>query len=87
MVDIIVQPTNLENNHIVNRESTQTWKSCCFVVNPNALKYFTQISILTSLIVFSATMLVVDESCESQRNYGSLLMICLGVFLPQPKLQ
>ena len=86
MVDIIVQPTNIEDNHVVKHENTQTWKSCCFIINPNALKYFTQISILTSLIIFSAVMLVVDERCESQRNYGSLLMVCLGCFLPAPKL-
>ncbi len=87
MVDIIVQPTNIEDNLVVKQENTQTWRSCCFIVNPNALKYFTQITILSSLIIFSAVMLVVDKTCESQRNYGSLLMVCLGVFLPQPKLQ
>jgi hypothetical protein len=86
MVDIIVQPTNIEDNHVVKQEITQTWKSCCFTINPNAVKYFTQVIILSSLIIFSAVMLVVDERCESQRNYGSLLMICLGVFLPQPKI-
>ncbi len=86
MVDIIVQPTNIEDNYVVKQENTQTWKSCCFIINPNAVKYFIQIIILSCLIVFSATMLVVDERCESQRNYGSLLMICLGVFLPQPKI-
>ena len=62
------------------------WKSCCLTVNPSAVKYFVQISILASLIVYSATMLIVDGRCESQRNYGSLLMVSLGVFLPQPRI-
>ena len=62
------------------------WKSCCLTVNPSAVKYFVQVTILASLIVYSATMLIVDGRCESQRNYGSLLMVCLGVFLPQPKM-
>ena len=79
---IIIHPTN---NHI-NQESSQSWRSCCFTINPNAVKYFTQVTILSSLIVFSAVMLVVDERCESQRNYGSLLMVCLGCFLSSPKL-
>ena len=83
--NIIIHPINDPID--VKQENTQTWKSCCFIVNPNALKYFTQITILSSLIVFSAVMLVIDDRCESQRNYGSLLMICLGVFLPQPKIQ
>ena len=78
---IMIHPTN----H-VDQESSQTWKSCCFIINPNAVKYFTQVTILSSLIIFSAVMLVVDQRCESQRNYGSLLMVCLGVFLPQPKI-
>ncbi len=66
--------------------STVQWKSCCLTVNPSAVKYFIQIGVLSSLIVFSATMLVVDKSCESQRNYSSLLMVCLGCFLPAPKM-
>ncbi len=78
---IIIHPTN----H-VDQENTQSWRSCCFVVNPNAVKYFTQVAILASLIVYSAIMLVVDQRCESQRNYGSLLMVCLGCFLPAPKI-
>ena len=62
------------------------WKSCCFAVNPSAVKYFVQVLILWSLIVYSAVMLVVNPACESQRNYGSLLMVCLGCFLPAPKM-
>ena len=68
------------------RNSKSEWKSCCLTVNPSAVKYFIQVAILASLIVYSATMLIVDGRCESQRNYGSLLMVTLGVFLPQPKM-
>jgi hypothetical protein len=63
-----------------------TWKSCCFSINPSAVKYFVQVGILAGLIIYSATMLVVNPTCESQRNYGSLLMVCLGCFLPTPKM-
>ncbi len=62
------------------------WRSCCFAVNPSAVKYFVQVLILSSLIIYSAVMLVVNPACESQRNYGSLLMVCLGCFLPTPKM-
>jgi len=62
------------------------WISCCIKMDKSAVKYFTQISVLTGLIVFSATMLVYDTDCNSQRNYASLLMVCLGCFLPQPKM-
>jgi len=67
-------------------EDTTTWKSCCLRVDKNAMKYFIQVGILSGLIIFSATMLVIDERCESQRNYSSLLMFCIGAFLPSPKL-
>ena len=62
------------------------WRSCCFKMNPNATKYFVQVSILSGLIIYSAVMLVVSPDCNSQRNYGSLLMICLGTFIPSPKI-
>ena len=63
------------------------WKSCCLKVDKSAVKYFTQVSILGGLIIFSAVMLVVDKACESQRNYSSLLMISLGTLIPAPKLE
>jgi hypothetical protein len=67
-------------------EANEEWKSCCLKVDKNMVKYISQVGILSGLIIFSATMLVVDKDCNSQRNYSSLLMICLGVFLPQPKM-
>lgn len=62
------------------------WKSCCLRADKNMVKYIVQVGVLSGLILFSASMLVVDKDCNSQRNYSSLLMICLGVFLPQPKM-
>ena len=82
MIGVSIEPVTPSS-----RETTVVqWKSCCFLVNPSAVKYFIQIGILSSLIVFSATMLVVDKSCESQRNYSSLLMVCLGTMVPAPKM-
>jgi hypothetical protein len=67
-------------------EDNTTWKSCCLKVDKNAMKYFIQVAILSGLIIFSACMLVIDDRCESQRNYSSLLMISLGTLIPAPKL-
>jgi hypothetical protein len=80
---------DIKKNHIVTQYDNQikdSWKSCCFTVNVRALKYIIQVSILTMLIIYSSVMLVVNPECESQRNYSSLLMICLGCFMPQPKI-
>lgn len=62
------------------------WKSCCFKINKHAMIYLIQVGILGGLIIFSASMLVIDDRCESQRNYASLLMICLGTMVPSPKM-
>jgi fluoride ion exporter CrcB/FEX len=75
----------ITENKIDIPESNE-WKSCCFKIDKQAMKYLIQVGILGGLIIFSSTMLVVDKSCESQRNYGALLMVCLGVFIPAPKM-
>jgi hypothetical protein len=69
-----------------NTKEKAEWKSCCFSINQSATKYFVQVGILSLLIVYSATMLVVNQECESQRNFAGLLMICLGTLVPSPKM-
>ena len=61
-------------------------KSCCFKIDHHAARFFSQIFVLIGLIIYSAVMLVVNEDCNSQRNYSSILTLCLGAFLPSPKL-
>ena len=87
MDSITIEPlvsVRTENTLIIPK-STQ-WKSCCFSINPQATRYFVQVSILVGLIIYSATMLVVIPECNSQRNYSSLLLFCLGILTPSPKM-
>ena len=78
---------NQEENVNNQEENGNTeWRSCCLKVDKNAIKYFVQVGILGGLIIFSSCMLVVEKGCDSQRAYAGLLMVCLGVFLPQPKI-
>ena len=72
-------------NNLTNPKPAQ-WKSCCFSINPQATKYFIQVGILAGLIVYSAVMLVIIPECNSQRNYSSLLLFCLGILSPSPKM-
>ena len=72
---------------ITNEEPNVEWQSCCLKVDKNMVKYISQVGILGGLIIFSACMLVVEKGCESQRNFSSLLMICLGTLIPSPKLE
>ena len=74
-----------ENIPMTNTKPTY-WRSCCFTLNTSATKYFVQVSILASLIIYSATMLVIIPECNSQRNYSSLLLFCLGILTPTPKM-
>ena len=69
------------------RETDETiWRSCCLTIDRQAAKYFIQVAILSSLIILSSSMLVIDKECNSNRNWSSLLTLCLGVFLPAPKI-
>ena len=72
----------------LERQSTmdKTWKSCCVTVDKGMVKYIIQISILSGLIISSVAMIIVDKDCNSQKWYSGLLTLCLGVFLPSPKL-
>lgn len=68
-------------------EEEKLWKSCCFQLDPVPAKYFVNVFILFALIILSGVMLVHDKDCNSQRNWSSLLTLCLGVFLPGPRLK
>jgi len=67
-------------------EIQEEWRSCCLKMDKTAVKYFIQVGVLISIIVFSASMLVLEPDCNSQRNYAGLLTLSLGIFLPQPKM-
>ena len=72
---------------IVQSDKTKTeWKSCCFSINTSATKYFVQVGVLAGLIIYSAVMMVIMPDCNSQRNYSSLLLFCLGILAPSPKM-
>jgi hypothetical protein len=68
------------------RNSKNQWVSCCFKINQPVTKYFVQVGILSGLIIYSATMMVIMPDCNSQRNYSSLLLFCLGILAPSPKM-
>ena len=78
---MIVNPDNLQDENKV-----EEWRSCCLKVDKNMVKYIVQVGILSGLILFSASMLVIEKDCNSQRNYSSLLMISLGTLIPSPRL-
>ena len=85
-IEPVVALSSIRSENNLNTPKPAQWRSCCFSINPQATKYFIQVSILSGLIVFSAVMLVIIPECESQRNYSSLLLFCLGILTPTPKM-
>ena len=72
---------------LVAENEDKYYKSCCLKMDKQGASFFAQVTILSGLIILSATMLVVNEECNAQRNWSSLLMVCLGCFLPSPKMK
>ena len=69
-----------------NSISDKTWRSCCFSVNPVAVKYFIQVATIGGLFTTSLVMLIVDDNCVNQRNWASLLTLSIGILCPSPKM-
>jgi hypothetical protein len=84
--EVTTRESRNESRNESSDESRNELKSCCFKIDHNAARFFSQIFVLIGLIVYSAVMLVVNEDCNSQRNYSSILTLCLGAFLPSPKI-
>jgi hypothetical protein len=76
----------LEEQKDERKNIGDVWNSCCLKVDKQAVKYFIQVGILASLILTSLTMLIVNDDCNSQRNWSSLLMVSVGLLLPNPKM-
>ena len=69
---------------IENKEQENTWRSCCYDLNKNAVQYFTTISIIVGIMVFCIYKLSTNESCENQTAYMGLLTLLLGILSPSP---
>jgi hypothetical protein len=76
---------NLEQ-HILERENT--YKSCCILVDKRALLFFSQLSIsITTLIVCVYQLITHYDNCDNNQLYSNILMMILGVWVPQPNMK
>ena len=66
------------------KEQENTWKSCCYDLNKNAVMYFTTIIIITGIMAFCIYKLSINLTCESQTVYMGLLTLLLGILAPSP---
>ena len=86
-MDELTNVINVGSSRTTQQDNQEKWESCCLKADKSMVKYLIQVGILSGLIIFSATMLVIDKDCNSQRQYLSLLMISLGTLIPSPKLE
>ena len=78
----------MDLNRDLERQNTidKTWKSCCVIVDRNAVKYFIQVITIGGLFTTSLVMLIVDTECVAQRGWASLLTLSIGILCPSPKM-
>jgi len=77
-------------DHALKAEETENenmWKSLCMVMDRRAVQYFTQISIIGSVMVFCIFKLTTDTSCVAQQAYTGLLTLLIGILAPSPKFK
>ena len=74
--------------HEIKKEDDKfanTWKSCCLVMDRRAIQFFSQLIIISSIMIFCIVQLVHDGQ-NSHQPYMSLLTFLIGVLIPSPKL-
>jgi hypothetical protein len=78
-----------EDKIVLERQTSlgKTWKSCCITADKGAVKYIIQVATIGGLFTTSLVMLIIDDNCVSQRNWSSLLTLCIGILCPSPRIQ
>ena len=66
------------------KDQENTWRSCCYDCNKNAVQYFTTILIIVGIMIFCIVKLITDETCVAQQAYMGLLTLLLGLVAPSP---
>ena len=71
----------------MDNEEQETWKSCCLRTDPNAVIFFSQLTIALITIGFCIYQLSVSESCERDSMYSGILSLVIGCYLPTPSIK
>lgn len=80
--DLELQRVNSEQRH-----NNIIWRSCCLTLNKEFTIFFTKYFILIALMAFFSVELHLAVNCEDKSLYQSLLLLVLGVAIPNPKLK
>ena len=70
----------------IDTEDTIVWRSGCFDLNKNYVKFMSSFFVALILLAFSIYSLVTIDKNEDKSLYISLITLILGVYLPAPQL-
>ena len=69
-------------------ENNLEWKSCCFKLDKDFMKFFVQITISFMILTLSIyKLIVITDNNDDKSLYVSLLTLILGIYTPQPTLK
>lgn len=71
----------------VKEEQEKTWKSCCLELDPEFTQYFVKYLMLSGLMIFFGVELHLSNDCHDRNLFQSLLTLCIGIALPNPRLR
>jgi hypothetical protein len=76
-----------ENTKLLEEKDNE-WKSCCFKVDKDFLKFFVQVFISLMILTLSIYKLIIMTSTNEDKSlYVSLLTLILGIYTPQPTIK
>ena len=87
LIDIgTTRETNVNEN---NNLEKYIWKSCCGMnIDKRVLLFSCQATISIMTLILCIFMLITHHNdCDSNQMYSNILMMLLGVWLPQPNMK
>lgn len=77
----------MDDDDIEHVEELSQWRCCCFERKSDSrmIKFISQYVLIVAFFMFCTTMLFHAESCEDSQLYSSLLLLIVGVIIPNPK--
>lgn len=71
---------------VESRSAGSIWRSCCFHCAPGPARYFTVLTLCSTIIVFSAAMIAVHpKDLEIRSNFLPLISGTLMLFVDGPR--
>ena len=81
-----------EEEHVTEEKTEDedhriVWRSCCLRLDREFAQFITKYFIIIGLITFFSVELHLSLECEDKNLYQSLLLLLIGVALPNPTLR